>query len=201
MSSVANHARRVGPSLVLQVTALIFAALLCLPAFADSSGGQQICEGSYALCSSAACSKDESDPTKVSCICEGPLQGLNVGDSTCQQRAAQLTSTFSLWDLTATATKPAKSSLGCTGANAGEWAFCLDAPCTVTDGVVSCTCSLSTASDYYTFTDSCPTDAAAQTAQCGKLWSAALQAELLSGYSQLWSFYADIPELVYCPAL
>jgi hypothetical protein len=123
-----------------------------------------------------------------------------VGDSTCQSRAAKLTSTFSLWDLTATTSKPAKHSLGCTGDEGGEWAFCLDAPCDVgTDGSVTCHCKLNAASDYYTFSDICPADAKQRHTLCGKLWSGALQAELLSGYSQLWSFYADIPKLEYCP--
>jgi hypothetical protein len=172
-----------------------------VPVLADSSGGQLICEGTYALCSSAACTKSSKHPGNADCRCEGPLQGLNVGDSTCQSRAAKLTSTFSLWDLTATPSKPAKHSLGCTGDEGGEWAFCLDAPCEVgADGTVTCHCKVSAASEYYTFSDTCPADAREQHAICGKLWSGALQAELLSGYSQLWSFYADIPKLEYCPA-
>lgn len=142
---------------------------------------------------------DSNDPGKVFCDCEGPLEGLNVGDSSCQQRAAKLTSTFSLWDLTATTSRPAKHSLGCTGTDAGAWAFCLDAPCEIVDGQVKCHCALSAASEYYTFTGQCPADAKERHAECGKLWSGALQAELLSGYSQLWSFYADIPRLEYCP--
>jgi len=180
--------------------ALTRAYLVPSAAFADSSGGQLICDGTYALCSSAACEKDPDDPSKSQCRCEGPLQGLNVGDSTCLARAAQLTSTFPLWDLTATPTKPAKRSLGCTGKDAGEWAFCLDAPCEVAEGVVTCRCSVTAASDYYTFTDRFPADPAEQSKLCGGLWSAALQAELMSGYSQLWLFYADIPKLEYCPA-
>ncbi|SFN22365.1 hypothetical protein [Dokdonella immobilis] len=183
------------------LTSVVLAGVSALTlARANSSGGQQICDGRYALCSSAACSIDAKDPQHATCRCEGPLDGLNIGDSTCQSRAATLTSTFSVWDLTRTAKKAAKHSLACTGEDAGVWAFCLDAPCAVhADGSVTCHCTMSEASDYYTFTDACPADAKARHAACGRVWSAALQAELLSGYSQLWSFYADIPKLEYCP--
>ncbi len=54
-------------------------------------------------------------------------------------------------------------------------------------------------SEYFTLTADCPASEAARAEACHKTWSAALQAKLLSGYSQLWSFYADIPELDYCP--
>jgi hypothetical protein len=101
--------------------------------------------------------------------------------------------------LTATEDKKAKRSLACTGDNAGTWAFCLDAPCTEGNGRATCTCELKPPSKYYTFISECPSSNAARAEICGKIWSAALQTELLSGYSQLWSFYADIPELKYCP--
>jgi len=166
---------------------------------ADSSGGQIICLGRYALCSSAQCTPVANDKEHVSCACEVPPEGLNIGDSTCQQRAQKLTSTFSLWDLTATKDKKAKRAMACTGDHAGPWAFCLDAPCTEKDGKATCTCKLMPKSDYYTFIRDCPSSNSALADTCGKIWSGALQAELLSGYSQLWSFYANIPKLEYCP--
>ncbi len=168
------------------------------PAWADSSGGQVVCLGRYALCSSAQCSQIDNDKEHVRCDCELPPEGLNIGDSTCQERAQNLTSTFSLWDFTKTKDKKAKFSLACTGGNANAWAFCLDAPCTTKDGKTTCTCKLKPSSDYYTFTPDCPSSEATLTEACGKIWSGALLAELLSGYSQLWSFYADIPKLNYC---
>jgi hypothetical protein len=167
---------------------------------ADTSGGQRICDGPYALCSSARCQTVSGDPAHVICSCEGPLQGLNIGNSSCQSRTDRLTSTFSLRDPTPTGGKPAKPSLACTGANAGKWAFCLDAPCSVDKGTVSCRCSLKPASDYYTFTSVCPTDAPALRATCAEIWSAASQAELQSGFSQLTPFYGNPPKLTYCPA-
>lgn len=68
---------------------------------ADTSGGQRICDGPYALCSSAKCHAIDSDSNHVKCTCEGPLQGLNIANSSCRSRTKQLTSTFSLWDPTA----------------------------------------------------------------------------------------------------
>jgi len=167
---------------------------------ADTSGGQRICDGPYALCSSARCTGIDGDPGHVLCRCEGPLQGLNIGNSSCQARTGRLTSTFSLWDATAAGHKPAKSSLACTGGNAGKWAFCLDAPCELDRGTLSCRCELKPASDYYTFTNACPTDADALRSACAETWSAASQAELNSGFSQLTPFYGNPPKLTYCPA-
>ncbi len=172
--------------------------LSCGAVRADTSGGQVICLGRYALCSSAQCQPIAGDKTNVKCDCELPPEGLNIANSSCQSRARNLTSTFSLWDLTATRTKKAKRSLACTGDNAGAWAFCLDAPCTESGGRATCTCKLMPKSAYYTFTASCPSSDGAQREACGKIWSGANKAELLSGYSQLWSFYADIPDLLYC---
>jgi len=165
----------------------------------DVSGGQVICLGRYALCSSAPCQPIENDDSHVLCDCEVPPEGLNIGESTCLERAQGLTSTFSLWDLTATESKPAKRSLACTGEQAGAWAFCLDAPCTARDGRADCTCQIKAPSDYFTLTGECPSSDGERAEICAKTWSAALQAELLSGYSQLWSFYAEIPALEYCP--
>jgi hypothetical protein len=96
----------------------------------------------------------------------------------------------------ATGHKPAKASLACTGSNAGKWAFCLDAPCSVEKGAVSCRCQLNPPSDYYTFTNACPADGTA----LREIWSAASHVELLSGFSQLTPFYGNPPKLAYCPA-
>lgn len=167
---------------------------------ADTSGGQRICDGQYALCSSAQCHPTAGDPGHVTCSCEGPWRGLNIANSACEAREDHLTSTFSLRDPAGSAHQAPKKSLACVGENAGKWAFCLDAPCTAGAGGVSCKCELSAASDYYTFTSACPTDGKALRAACSLIWSAASKAELLSGYSQLAPFYGHPPELAYCPA-
>lgn len=175
-------------------------ALLCgmlTMAFSTAHAQDQniICLGQYALCSSALCQPDEDGDGMVNCACEGPLEGLNLGaKSSCQQRGNELISTFSLWDLTATRSKPAKSVLVCEGEHQNAWAFCLDSPCRIVDGEVICSCTLAEKSDYYTFAGNCETEQA-----CQKLWSAAALPDLLGGYSALWEFEADIPKLQYCP--
>jgi len=195
-NSVRAHRKRLR---LLTYAAVVVTILLPIAARgADTSGGQRICDGPYALCSSAKCQAIDGDPSNVKCTCEGPLQGLNIANSSCQARTNQLTSTFSLWDPTATKHKPAKSSLACTGSNARRWAFCLDAPCSVEKGAVSCRCQLKPASDYYTFINVCPLDGTPLRAACAEIWSAASKAELLSGFSQLAPFYGNPPKLAYC---
>src|SRR5271163_2670952 len=81
-----------------------------------------------------------------------------------------------------------------------DMAFCLDAPCSVEKGTVSCQCQLNPASDYYTFINVCPVDGTSLRAACAEIWSAASQAELLSGFWQLTPFYGNPPKLAYCPA-
>lgn len=167
---------------------------------ANVSGGDTVCDGQYALCSSAQCHAIDGDPTRVTCDCEGPLRGQNIANTTCASREASLMSTFSMWDFTATATKAAKSSMLCAGPNAGAWAFCLDAPCTVQNGKTTCTCQLKPASDYYTFTATCPGDASALKTACSQIWSAANKAEQDSGYAQLAAKVTNPAKISYCPA-
>lgn len=71
---------------------------------ATGAGGQTVCFGAYALCSSAPCADDPLQSGKVVCDCEIPPDGLNAGNSTCESRGQQLTSTFPLWDITKTPT-------------------------------------------------------------------------------------------------
>jgi len=137
------------------------------------------------LCSSARCQPIAGDPIHVQCASEA--------------RAGKLTSTFSLWDLTATRHKPAKTPVSCTGANANAWAFCLDASCVAEKGGMSCTCKLSPASDYTIFASACPSDDKALHVACSQIWSSASGAELMSGYSQLAPYYGNPPKLAYCP--
>ena len=167
---------------------------------AADSGGQIICESRYALCSSALCKPIPGSSTEVSCACEGPLNGLNIANSSCKARTDMLKSTFSLHDPSTTGGKSAKSALACVGDNANAWAFCLDAPCTIEAGVATCRCMLQARSDYYTFVDTCPTNASALRAACGQLWSGASRAELESGFSQLASFFEYPPNLEHCRA-
>ncbi len=191
------------PLRLLVCIILIATALLPIGAAnAGGSGGTRICEGPYTLCSSALCQPIAGEPKQVKCACEGPLNGLNIGNTSCAVRTSRPTSTFSLWDLTATGTKPAKKSLTCSGENAGKWAFCLDAHCAVENGEVSCKCTLQQKpSSFIAFVDECPADGAALHRICGQIWSSATPKELKSGYSQLTPFYGEPPEIALCPAV
>lgn len=196
--------RRLGSALAVMALAAcaLLAVVLIAPQgarAADTTGGDTVCDGQYALCSSAQCHAIDGDPTRVTCDCEGPFRGQNVANTTCKSREKSLMSTFSMWDFTATATKTAKQSMFCGGANAGAWAFCLDAPCKVENGKTSCTCQLKPASDYYTFTETCPGSAADQKAACSKIWSAANKAEQDSGYAQLAAKTTNPSKIAYCP--
>lgn len=166
---------------------------------ADTSGGQTICDGRYALCSSARCDEMAGDPSHVACHCEGPLKGRNIANSACAAREKALTSTFSLYDPTGGPDRKATSVLSCTGAKARSWAFCLDAPCTETGGKVTCRCELKPATDFYAFTATCPSGDAALAAACGLIWSAASREELESGVAQLSAGLSGAPRLSYCP--
>ena len=137
----------------------------------------------------------------MKCSCEGPLNGLSIGDSSCGSREDRLTSTFSLWDLTATRRKPAKTTISCNGENANKWAFCLDARCSADKGGVSCKRQPVPASDYIILTSARPADGKALHAACAQVWSSASQAELMSGYSQLAPFYGAPPKIAYRPAI
>ena len=57
-----------------------FVMLSCAPVRADTSGGQVICLGRYALCSSAQCQPIAGDKTNVKCDCELPPEGLNIAN-------------------------------------------------------------------------------------------------------------------------
>ena len=180
-------------------------AVFAQPGGASGAGGQMVCYGEYALCSSAPCTDDPNSPGGAICDCEIPPEGLNVGNSSCESRGQQLTSTFSLWDITKTAAKPAKRSLGCEGANATAWAFCLDSTCKRTaSGGAQCSCKLAPASSFYTLGGGCdeaqctaPTTPPGQK-QPYKYWSGATLTEFLSGYDQLWVFHEKIPKLNFC---
>lgn len=168
---------------------------------AAESGGQILCESRYALCSSALCKPISGNSAEVSCACEGPLNGLNIANSSCKARTDSLTSTFSLHDPSTNGGKAAKSALTCAGNNANVWAFCLDAPCTIENGAPTCRCMLQAKSDFYTFADTCPANVSALRAACGQIWSGASRPELESGFSQLVPFFGYPPKLEYCQAL
>jgi len=174
---------------------LALASLPATPGRADNvSGGSLVCLTQYALCSSAACTVNDKDPKKMDCTCEIPGIGLNVANSSCQDRASKLMSTFSLYDIQAKGFQ----AMECPSTST-NWAFCLDAHCTDNgDGTATCSCETITPTSkgasptYWTLGGGCGDSA------CQQIWSGATLTEFISGYSALWSFYPDVPKLRYC---
>jgi hypothetical protein len=151
------------------------AAILLLPTVsyagkddsAISVGGGTICVDTprFALCTSAPCQIDPSDPNHAICDCVVE-SGANWGKIACEDRMPQgnkLRSAFSPLQ----AGPPLKlKGLIC---RKNKWASCLDAPCTVDPSdptKVKCKCSIATTTPWHTFGGKC------DPAACDQLWSA-----------------------------
>jgi len=135
-----------------------------------------VCEGRYALCTSAACAPLATFNPKTgkvestSALCECAVaNGPSLGDLSCADRAPQgkdgnlLVSTYSFGE---TATHPAM-----TCAEGSPWAFCYDQPCVVDPKdptKARCTCPLRTSGEYATLGGACDKAKCATT-----IWSAA----------------------------
>jgi len=148
------------------------------PAFlggTDDSARGVVCEGRYALCSSASCTPIPVYDVKSGKIVVGKAlcdcvvaNGPSLGDRSCADRAPQgdgryLVAAFSFGE---TAIHPA---MGCpTG---GAWASCDDQPCVVDPKDASkaqCTCQVRTDGEYQTLGGNC------DKAKCGTtLWAGA----------------------------
>lgn len=104
----------------------------------------QVCKGKYALCTTAQCEPiDGTDAVLCSCDVK---KGYSVGSKACESegdaKSGALVSRY----------YPVKSFVACQ--NDREWAYCLDAPCTVDKktGKAMCTCSTKKGSDLYVIT-------------------------------------------------
>ena len=169
---------------VLATVLLAAAALLgscrrsALPAFlgGEPEGPKPtLCEGKYALCSSAACTPIPTLDAKTGkivvnralCDCQ-VANGASLGDLSCAARAPQengrfLVSTYSFGE---TAIHPAMTCPSGT-----SWAYCYDQPCVVDSKDTSkaqCTCQVRTSGDYVTLGGNCD-----KTKCSATLWAAA----------------------------
>lgn len=140
------------PHRLLRLIAAVF-FLLPVQSLAQSSStfGQYgadsglVCDGDYALCTSAECTPDPDNPT-AKAVCDCTVEnGQNYGVlTTCAARTAVETSGTTLLVSTYSFAQAAtKDVMTCTGAN--YWTDCLDAPCVVdprdpTKAI--CTCNL-----------------------------------------------------------
>lgn len=179
--------------LILVFTAFVQAAQLI---------GGNFCFGEYALCSSAFCTPVAGNSGMVDCHCYGIYQGLNIGHSSCQSRAENLTSTFSVQNQFASNLQPQAYSLLCSGDDAGPWASCLDAPCTTESGSVVCQCPVQSASENTFYTETCPTTAEQLRSVCAQMRSAALNSNTTrENEALLSSFYYPPPTAKACPPI
>lgn len=118
--------------------------------------GLEVCKGKYALCTTAKCTPIDGTDA-VSCVCD-VKKGYSVGSDDCEDRKAEKSGAL------VSRYYPVKSFAVCQ--NDREWAYCLDAPCTIDKktGKANCTCSTRQGSDMYVITtdkytpDTCTTD-------------------------------------------
>jgi len=151
----------------------------CGGAFADNV----ICDGPYALCTSAPCVPDPRDPQNKS-ICECVVEmGKSFGNSTCEERKAKalpdgtktVVSTYSFEQV------PVTQLMSCPSGK--PWSNCLDYPCTVdpldTKRAV-CSCKIERQGEWVTYGGSCVQGS------CGLgYWSGATKDAYLGGSKYL----------------
>jgi len=191
-------------TLIWTWTCLAAAILLLLPVFCDadddsaisviSVGGGTLCVDTprFALCTSAPCQIDTSDPNYAICDCVVE-SGANWGQkTTCEERmphGTELRSTFSPIQ----AGPPLNlKALVCSNK---RWAFCLDAPCTIDQRdptKAKCKCPVETTTPWLTFGGEC------DPAACDQLWSAGVIVdkqfqEVLDAFGRLGVPGADYP--------
>jgi hypothetical protein len=164
---------------------LLLAAMLALPlsgCTAESEADFKVCESTYALCTTAACTPIAGKEDTVSCACNVET-GYSLGLKPCQQEVEtsegkQIVSRY----------YPIKSYVACD--NDRPWANCLDSPCIVDPSDPSkaaCACSVvKDQGPYLVVTDTyeastCTTD----------LWSSAT----VTSATQVTDFLKTNPDL------
>lgn len=156
------------------------------------------CIGTYALCATSYCQSIPGNDSHVTCACEGPFDGLNVGHTTCKVRGESLISTFSIQEEFTSSTQPPIYSFECKGDNAGKYAVCLDSPCSTETGAIVCTCPTYNGSNFYEG-EKCPKDEAATKKMCSVIRSTnSATTSLTSLKSVVNSFYANPPTVKNC---
>jgi hypothetical protein len=116
---------------------LIMAFGLLLPKAALATDKAHICEGEYALCTTAKCSPIPGQSATALCNCQ-MKKGYSVGYQSCPEP----TITPEGFKTTKSRYYPIKDYVSCS--NNRAWAFCLDSPCIVDKNDPSkaiCTCS------------------------------------------------------------
>ena len=203
ISILDKHLTYRGLSVIFYSTAtmlklIVSALLLATTALSATIDGLNFCVGTYALCSTSTCQSIPGNSSYVTCACEGPFDGLNVGNTTCKERSSSLISTFSLLEEFTSPTQPPLYSFECKGDNAGEYAVCLDAPCSTESGAVICTCPTYKGANFY-LGEQCPKDGKATKEICSKIRSTGSASSSLTQLKTLFgSFYGIPPSAKNC---
>lgn len=155
-----------------------------------------MCNGQYALCIKAPCTKtqDANHDVKCACVIEN---GWNMGPAkiSCDQRASSLVSTYSNLFNTGS------STISCPAPT--DWAWCYGASCDPdpkdpTKKVAICKCPvLTSATVILTKTEKC-----GDTSICRQLWSGALKGEskFANEYYEWWMNHEGHPTNPAAPA-
>jgi hypothetical protein len=142
---------------LLKTTLIFVISIFLSDIYAASASHTVVCEQAYALCTSAPCIPDPSNPGKSICDCV-VQQGKSAGFTSCEKRkphidqyqVTHLISTFSFEQFAA------KKSLDCP--KGMPWSNCVDMPCTVDPQNVNraiCLCQLSATQAFFTFGGNC----------------------------------------------
>lgn len=178
---------------------LLFLATVVSAAVAEAPKGF-VCDQGYALCTSAPCIPDPSDPDKRAiCSCEA-TEGKSFGAKDCPQRkpstdsngVTKLTSSYSF------SQAPANPIIVCPAGN--PWTDCLDSPCIVDpmDPLHAiCTCGIVRSDVFVTLGGGC------NTMTCGTAyWSAATVDMINTGTAALLKEMGiEKSPLTYCPGM
>jgi len=116
-------------------------------------GGGTLCVDTlrFALCTSAPCTIDESDPNSAICECV-VASGANWGKIPCEDRGPRGAALHSFFTPVRAGAPLNLKALVCD--NRPQWASCIDAPCTVDPGdptKATCTCGIATSTPWHTF--------------------------------------------------
>ena len=158
-----------------------------------SVGGGTICVDTprFALCTSAPCRIDTSDPNHAICDCVVE-SGPNWGKSSCKDRMPRGNKLRSAFSPLQAGPPHNLKGLICRKNN---WASCLDAPCIADPSdptKAMCKCSIATTTPWHTFGGNC------DQAACDQLWSAgnlvdASYQKVLDAFGRLGVPGADYP--------
>lgn len=162
---------------------LIVFAVTCRAESPYATATPVVCTSQYALCTSAPCVPDPTDPSgSAICDCE-VIEGDNYGTSLCGDRAPRTHANGVKMVLSeySFAQAPTHPVISCSGDS--PWTDCLDQPCTVDPKNplrAICKCDIVTGEDFVTYGGACNTNSCIRS-----FWSAATPQDFLDGSAAL----------------